>query len=279
MHNVGPEHPIDWDDAKIARLWDYYSRRSDIRDQYFAKIYGGYVLRRSGLPRRAPLQVLDFGCGPGFLFDHIRESRLPWRYSGLEFSEASATALQERAHRVPGFERAIHATGLPCELPSGRFDVAFLLEVVEHLGDTQLDPTIEEIGRLLRPGGLLVISTPNSENMAIDTRFCPECGAEFHQWQHVRTWTPETLDALMRRHRFAHQRTWVGHWDDHNVPGWLFNRAARFWLKKRVDLHMLAVYQAPAAIGDAAGRASVDTEAGVAAAVPVQPGVRMSYLK
>lgn len=34
------EHPIQWDDAKVARLWNWYARTSPFRDLYFAKRFG-----------------------------------------------------------------------------------------------------------------------------------------------------------------------------------------------------------------------------------------------
>jgi SAM-dependent methyltransferase len=237
------EHPIEWDDAKVSRLWDYYSRNRPFRDEYFAKIYGGFALRRAGLSRTAKLRVLDFGCGPGHIWDHIRRRGVPWRYTGLDFSADSVAALQRRAAGETGFEGAVVASGLPCSLPSGHFDAVLLFEVVEHLTDDRLEGTIQEIRRLLKPGGLLVVTTPNAEDMALDTRFCPECGAVFHQWQHVRTWTPEGLSSRLSQRGLIHERTWVGHWDDHHVPGWLFNRAAKVWLHRRIDIHMLAVFR------------------------------------
>lgn len=54
------------------------------------------------------------------------------------------------------------------------------------------------MNRVLKLGATLVITTPNDEDLSISTKFCPECGAIFHEWQHVRTWTPRTLaDALL----------------------------------------------------------------------------------
>jgi len=37
---VFSEHPIVWDDEKVRRLWDYYSRTPPYRDMYFARLFG-----------------------------------------------------------------------------------------------------------------------------------------------------------------------------------------------------------------------------------------------
>jgi SAM-dependent methyltransferase len=241
------EHQIDWDDSKVARLWNYYAHHRPFRDLYFSKIYGAYVLRRARLPRTEPLSVLDFGCGPGFMWDHISRARLPWLYTGLDFSSDSVEALRQRASGQQGFAGAIHATGLPSRLPSQHFDAVLLLEVVEHLTDERLDSTISEVQRLLKPGGMLIVTTPHNEDLELESRLCPECGAVFHQWQHVRTWTADALKLRMCRHGFTTRRTWIGHWDDHHLPGWLFNRFNRLVQRKRTDVHMQAAFVAPPA--------------------------------
>ena len=240
------EHKILWTDDKISRLWNYYSRSRIASDLYFSKVYGGFVLQRSQLPASASLRVLDFGCGPGHIWDHIQRFGKKWRYTGLDFSADSVMALQTRGASKPGFEGAVHAANLPSHLQSASFDAVLLLEVIEHLTDDQLHSTIAEIKRLLRPGGRLVVSTPHAEDLERETQYCPECGAVFHRWQHMRSWTEDSLQSVMAKHDLVHERTWIGHWGDHWWYGWLFNRAARYWLRRRIDPHMLATFSRPA---------------------------------
>ena len=67
------------------------------------------------------------------------------------------------------------------------------MEVVEHLYDDDLHICLQNIRRLLVPGGLLIVTTPNSEDMSLSMIPSPESGQLFHRWQHVRVWTKETL--------------------------------------------------------------------------------------
>ena len=239
------EHPIVWNDENVRRLWDYYSQSPAFRDLYFSKIYGQFVLRRAGLPLDEPLRLLDFGCGPGYMLDHVRQRASKWQYTGLDFSASSVESLNARGASLPGFQGAVHATNLPCQLPSASFDAVLLLEVVEHLADDRLHSTIDEARRLLKPDGVLVVSTPHAEDLNQETLLCPDCGALFHNWQHVRSWTDQSLRSAMAQHGLVHGRTWIGNWADHWWYGWVFNRAARYWLKRRIDTHMLATFLNP----------------------------------
>ncbi len=197
------EHPIEWNGATVAQLWNWYARTAPYKDLYFAKRFGDQILRKSGLSLQSPLTVLDFGCGPGFLYDHVRALGAAWTYTGADFSADSARQLRERAAADPRFGGAHHLTALPVPLADASLDAAFLVEVVEHVNDDYLLPTLREMHRLLKPGGQLVISTPNREDLAASTKLCPECGAIFHEWQHVRSWDELSLTDYVGRCGFA----------------------------------------------------------------------------
>jgi SAM-dependent methyltransferase len=202
-------HEIEWTDSQVSRLWDYYARTPPYSEMFFARRFGRQLLRESGLPLRQPLEVLDFGCGPGYIWDHLQDLHAQWQYSALDFSQASVAALQRRGEGHDRFRGAIHVSSLPTALPASRFDAVLLFEVVEHLNDQHLQATMQEAARLLKPGGMLVISTPNDEDLSQSHRFCPSCGAIFHQWQHVRSWRFETLARYLDAYGFSpsHHRT------------------------------------------------------------------------
>lgn len=201
------EHNIAWTDEQISRLWNYYSKTSPYKDVYFAKLFGEYLLRKTDLPFSQNINVLDFGCGPGFIWDHLQRLNVGWRYSALDFSKNSVDSLFFRAANHPKFGGAQFVEQLPCGFDSSEFDAVLLFEVVEHLNDSHLNSTLNEISRLLKPGGVLVISTPNSENLSNSRKFCPECGAIFHEWQHIRSWNPDSLRDLVCSHGFNHVHT------------------------------------------------------------------------
>ncbi len=238
------EHDIEWDEEKLSRLWNYYSRSPSFADSYFSKVFGARLLLKSGLPLREPLEVLDFGCGTGEMWDHLIRLGASWSYTGLDTSIQAVERLRKRAHGHPQFRSALRVTTYPSSLPDASMDGVLLIEVVEHLKDEVLDRVLSEIVRVLKTGGSILVSTPNEENLAASTRFCPECGAVFHQWQHVRSWSSESL--AERLGRVGLERAMVSTLDlsDRGLLQPLFRRVKR-WLTgfpKRPP-HLIATFR------------------------------------
>lgn len=236
------EHRIEWDNDKVGRLWNYYSRTPPYSDIYFSKLFGAKMLRLSGLPLNRPLAVLDFGCGPGHLWDHLRSLRAKWSYTGLDFSADSVEALERKADGAPQFKGAHHVSELPSRLGDASFDAVLLFEVVEHLSDEHLRATLAEVQRVLKPGGVLVVSTPNAEDLQLATLFCPDCGAVFHQWQHIRSWTTDSLSAEVCRHGFLATKIMTLDFTVRGVRGFVTQMARRWLLGRSIKPHMIASF-------------------------------------
>jgi 2-polyprenyl-3-methyl-5-hydroxy-6-metoxy-1,4-benzoquinol methylase len=241
-------HEIEWDDRQVSRLWNYYARTPPYSDLYFAKRFGPWLLSESQLPSKQALEVLDFGCGPGFMWEHMRALNFKSRYTGLDFSPESVAATAARARGHPLFRDAVLVRTLPTPLEDASFDVVLLFEVVEHLKSSYLQGTLQETARLLKRGGVVVISTPNEEDLALSRKFCPSCGAIFHEWQHVRSWSAVSLAEAMGEHGFRPVRQVTTNF---LAKGWsmgaLMTRGiqAAQWLlgRRRAAPHLLAVFQ------------------------------------
>lgn len=103
-------------------------------------------------PRGAALRVLDAGCGTGALLDRL-EGRPGMEVFGLDFSGQALAYTRRRCHvsLVQG-----DLTCLP--FPNSTFDVVTALDVVEHVREDE--EALREVLRVLRPGGVLLISVP-----------------------------------------------------------------------------------------------------------------------
>jgi SAM-dependent methyltransferase len=237
------EHPIVWTDENVSRLWDYYSRTPPYSDFYFSKMYGDRVLKKSVLPLGQPLNVLDFGCGPGFIWEHLCKLKSNWSYTGIDFSLESIEKILAKGNGKVNFRGAYHVKKLPTELPSEEYDLILLLEVVEHLKDDYLKSTLSEARRLLKPGGCLLITTPNEEDLLKATRFCPDCGALFHDWQHVRSWSVGGLENCLNQHSFVLQRVQTLDFTAIGLTRNLARLARKILRGNSGRPHMMAVFQ------------------------------------
>ena len=235
------QHDIEWDDTKVARLWDYYSAREDTH--YFSELHGGDLLEATGLPLTAPLRHLDFGCGTGFLWDHLKRLRAGWRYTGIDFSERSVGTVQAKATGDPRFEQAFHIRSLPTPLQSESYDVVTIIEVVEHLTDEYLVDTLTEATRLLKADGYLVISTPNAERLEDNHKFCPDCGSVFHEWQHVRSWTQESLGKYVSNFGYEVERAVITDFGAVGIARRAAAFARRLLERKHKDPHLMIVFR------------------------------------
>ena len=96
--------------------------------------------------------VLEIGAGPGLVTDLLLE-RAP-RVTAVEIDEALANALRHRLVGRPVEVITGDATELP--LPGDRFSAAACFTMLHHIPDPTLqDRAMAELGRVLRPGGLL----------------------------------------------------------------------------------------------------------------------------
>ncbi|MBJ6764046.1 methyltransferase [Myxococcaceae bacterium JPH2] len=104
------------------------------------------------------LDVLEFGCGFGRHAAYL--SGLPGvRYHGYDISEAMLAPLRASPPKslVPLEERLFVGED-PLRATGGRqFDVVFTVSVLIHNPIEQLPKILESMGRMLRPGGLLVL--------------------------------------------------------------------------------------------------------------------------
>ena len=196
-------HEVEWTPDRLRRFWAYFATSPHIERAYFSSHSGDAVIAFAA--RHAPLvggaRVLDYGCGPGFLLERLLRRGV--NAEGLEFSSETLEKATARCGMYPAFAGITLAERLPSPLPSGSMDVVFLVEVIEHLLPVEVDATLADVARLLRPGGSLVLTTPHDEDIESSRTMCPDCGCVFHPWQHVGSYTTASLLPLLARHGIA----------------------------------------------------------------------------
>jgi len=106
------------------------------------------------MPKGNP-KVLDCGCGAG---DYVRILRQYYLIDavGIEYLETKVARAKEDSALAPFIHRGnIHS--MP--YADGTFDMVFLNEVLEHVPNEE--KALEEINRVLKQGGILIIFCPN----------------------------------------------------------------------------------------------------------------------
>lgn len=109
------------------------------------------------LPPRAGDRALDLGCGSGVVAHHLAAAGAD--VTAID-GNAEAIRFASTHFRLPNLEyRAGFLEDLA--LPAETFDRVYCLEVIEHLYRHQIHGLLGAVRRVLRPGGCLLLTTPN----------------------------------------------------------------------------------------------------------------------
>lgn len=151
-------HETDYDHGTHEEFLRYYAEQSlqeRIRERFLA--LRGIVLRQLKPGEATILDVADIGCGAGTLSQLWAE--LDHRVHGLDVNASLIELARQRAD-----ERNLHIdfqVGSATDLPwyNESMDICLVPELLEHIVQWQV--CLDEFARILRPGGILYISTTN----------------------------------------------------------------------------------------------------------------------
>jgi len=138
--------------------------------------------------------ILDFGAGPNLYL--VQELLRRGFRVGFYEPSPSLTASNIKLESNGQFLGAVS------DLDSQKYECVFFSEVIEHLTDKSLKDVLTTLARIVKSGGLLVVTTPDSENLFNASRYCPVCKHLFHPWGHVRSFNSEQLRMTLANHGF-----------------------------------------------------------------------------
>ena len=192
-------------EAMAAEWWDPNGKFRPLHmmnpvrlDYIVAQICAEFGRDRRDLRALAGLRLLDIGCGGGLAAEPM--ARLGAGVTGADAAEANIAVARLHAEQQ-GLEIDYRATTAEALAAAGEgFDAVLALEIVEHVADPAA--FVATCRDLLRPGGLLILSTLNRTAKSFGAAIV---GAEWimrwlpkgtHDW--ARFITPEELAGMAR---------------------------------------------------------------------------------
>jgi len=148
-----------YDEAYYLSACIGYSEWRESDGQQISGRYAG-TLALTGL--QAGETLVDVGAGRGELI--VCAGELGASAIGIEYSEAAIKLAQRTlaAHGNPAGVQMLAADARALPLEDNCADVVTMLDVIEHLTETEQAAALNEVHRILRPGGRLLIHTmPN----------------------------------------------------------------------------------------------------------------------
>jgi len=158
-----------------AMHWDSYHQHDGYRQRadFLAKVVAEQC--------PADATALDFGCGDG-LFTHLAAQRGVTAV-GVDIEQLGIEQATTHSNKqtYPGTApRFVHTQPGPLPFADGAFGLVYLFDVIEHLPNPVA--VLRELGRVLAPGGTLLITTPQWQ-----------FGGSSDPTYHVTEYTPEEL--------------------------------------------------------------------------------------
>jgi 2-polyprenyl-3-methyl-5-hydroxy-6-metoxy-1,4-benzoquinol methylase len=186
-----PKEPraIEWTEESVSDFWTA-NVKTPLEVLSFGRSASGPLIKAVRHLLAPSDRCLDFGAGSGYFVQALLDAG--YRAAAYEPSDGRRAVLEASLQGRDGFLGVVRP-GEPRE-----FDVVFAAEVVEHILPDRLDETLRGLVDYVRPGGLLVVTTPHSENLELGQCNCPTCGTLFHRWQHIRSLTIDSLGAMLR---------------------------------------------------------------------------------
>ncbi len=184
-----------YSDQELATVYpsDYYAYQDNFRTPRWKQVVKGLLGYKAGAKDphfESPGTVLDLGCGSGWFLQEMRTRG--WMPYGVEISKAASSLGQSQGLQI------FCGTVQQAKFRSEFFDYVRANHSFEHM--TCPNETLDEIYRILKPQGKLLIGVPNIDglNARVFKRYWWHLCAPVHPFDY----SVKTLSQLLARHHF-----------------------------------------------------------------------------
>lgn len=175
-------------DAFYASFEDRFrGHRDEIKERL--KVYLP-TLREAGIETG----ILDIGCGRGEWLELLKEEGTHAR--GVDLNRVMLADCRQRGFEVTEADALDYLRGLPDE----SLEMVTSFHLIEHLPFETLVLLIDEIQRTLKPGGLVILETPNPKNLTVGA-----CSF-YSDPTHRHPVFPETIQFILSNRGFSNVR-------------------------------------------------------------------------
>lgn len=163
---------------------EFEDRYRGSREEILLRLQG-HLPHVSTLKDRKNPRIVDLGCGRGEWLELLREEGLP--ALGVDSNEFQAAAAKELGLDV----EIADAIGWLSLQKDRSIDFLSAFHVIEHLEFPVVVRLLKEAVRVLKPGGGLLLETPNPETLVVSA------STFWLDPTHVRPYMPETMSTLL----------------------------------------------------------------------------------
>ncbi len=184
-----------------------YLSHSDTNKSIFARIYN--CVRKINIRQKfnnsvgdlPQGKILDIGCGVGEFLNFCKNKG--WEITGIEPSEEARKIAEKKLDTKIFTPQQIE------ELPRQQYDVITMWHVLEHVED--LHSEINELQRLLKPNGRLIIALPNHQSY--DAQHYGKHWAAYDVPRHLSHFSKESIKNIFQNSNFQLVNTSGMKWD------------------------------------------------------------------
>lgn len=197
-----------------------YSSDRPVLSPYFGRIAAEIAKQKPGG------RVLEIGAASGFFMEQARNHGLhPW---GIEPSHACQRIIRDELG-LPVLAGSLEEAAIE----PGTFDVVALFQTIEHFDDPLAG--LQKMARALKPGGLIVITTPNQAGWF--AKVARRRWYEYKPKEHLYYFTPRTLARMLEAAGFEHIEARI---DPNRYPiAFLIERVSRYYPVLRPVMRLL----------------------------------------
>ena len=134
-------------------------------------------------------QILDIGCGTGEFLSTCKNAK--WQTIGIEPDEDA------RKMAIHNFGLDVRSEAELINLKDASFDVISMWHVLEHV--PKLNERVEELKRLIKPNGVIIIAVPNCNSL--DAKTYKDLWAAYDVPRHLYHFTPRDIESLFANHQ------------------------------------------------------------------------------